>query len=115
LRSGFGVDRDMSSAKRPSWIPVIAGGLACILSLTIYFVEPLQNSILIYFAYLLTPFTPILMMAISQTKHTAASADIYYDLATGGKILKISRMLSIAGFLIAIPVIWVISGNFSEI
>ncbi len=55
------------------------------------------------------------MMAISQTKHTAASADIYYDLATGGKILKISRILSITGFLIAIPVIYVIAGNFSEI
>jgi len=55
------------------------------------------------------------MMAISQTKHTAASADIYYDLATGAKSLKISRILSIVGFLIAIPVIWVISGNFSEI
>ena len=55
------------------------------------------------------------MMAISQTKHTAASSDIYYDLATGGKILKISRILSIAGFLIAIPVIYVIAGNFSEI
>ena len=115
MSRGFGVDRDMSSGKRPSWIPVIAGGVACIISLAIYFVGPLQNSILIYFAYLLTPFTPILMMAISQTKHTAASADIYYDLSTGGKILKISRILSIVGFLIAIPVIYVISGNFSEI
>ena len=114
MSRGFGVDRDMPSAKRPSWIPVIASGVACILSLTIYFVGPLQNSILVYLGYLLTPFTPILMMAISQTKHTAASADIYYDLATGGKILKISRILSIAGFLIAIPVIWVISGNFSQ-
>lgn len=105
----------MPSAKRPSWIPVIAGGVACIFSLTIYFVVPLQNSILIYLAYLLTPFTPILMMAISQTRHTAASSDIYYDLARGGKILKISRILSITGFLIAIPVIYVIAGNFSEI
>ena len=105
----------MSSAKRPSWIPVIAGGLACVLSLTIYFVGPLQNSILIYLGYLLTPFTPILMMAIAQTRHTAASSDIYYDLATGGKILKISRILSIVGFLLAIPIIYVISGNLSEI
>ena len=105
----------MPSAKRPSWIPVIAGAAACILSLIIYFVGPLQNSVLIYLGYLLTPFTPILMMAISQTKHTAASSDIYYDLTTGGKILKVSRILSIVGFLIAIPIIYVISGNFSEI
>ena len=105
----------MASAKRPSWIPVIAAAVACLLSLTIYFVEPLQKSILIYLGYLLTPFMPILMMAISQTKHTAASSDIYYDLATGGKILKISRVLSVAGFLIAIPIIYVISGNLSEI
>ncbi len=105
----------MQSATRPSWIPVIAGATACVASLVIYFVSSLQHSALIYFAYLLTPFTPILMMAISQTKHTAASSNIYYDLATGAKILKISRAIDVIGFLIAIPVIVVIAKNFSEI
>ncbi len=105
----------MQSATRPSWIPVIAGAAACVASLVIYFVSSLQHSALIYFAYLLTPFTPILMMAISQTKHTAASSNIYYDLATGAKILKISRAIAVIGFLIAIPVIVVIAKNFSEI
>jgi hypothetical protein len=55
------------------------------------------------------------MMAISQTKHTAASSNIYYDLATGAKILKITRAIAVIGFLIAIPVIVVIAKNFSEI
>jgi hypothetical protein len=55
------------------------------------------------------------MMAIAQTKHTSASSDIYYDLATGAKILKVSRALAVVGFLIAIPVIVVIAKNFSEI
>ena len=105
----------MQSEARPSWIPIIVGAIACLLSLTIYFVPSLQASALIYFAYLLTPFTPILMMAIAQTKNTTASSNIYYDMATGAKILKLSRIFSIVGFIIAIPVIVVIARNFSEI
>lgn len=105
----------MQSAVRPSWLPAIVGASSCVLSLLIYFVPSLQTSGLIYFAYLLTPFTPILMMAIVQTKNTTASSNIYYDLATGAKLLKLSRILSVLGFLIAIPVIVVIARNFSEI
>ena len=105
----------MQTAARPSWIPIIVGAIACVSSLTIYFVPSLQASALIYFAYLLTPFTPILMMAIAQTKNTTASSNMYYDMATGAKILKLSRLFSILGFLIAIPVIVVIAKNFSEI
>lgn len=105
----------MESAKRPTWIPVIAGAASCSMSLIIYFVSALQNSALIYFAYLLTPFTPILMMAIAQTRHTTSSSNIYYDLAGGAKILKISRAFAIIGFVIAIPIIVVIAKNFSEI
>jgi hypothetical protein len=55
------------------------------------------------------------MMAISQTRHISASSNIYYDLAGGTKILKISRVLAIIGFVIAVPVIVVIAKNFSEI
>jgi len=55
------------------------------------------------------------MMAKAQTKNTTASSNIYYDMATGAKILKLSRIFSIVGFLIAIPVIVVIAKNFSEI
>jgi len=105
----------MQTPERPSWIPVNIGVVACLLSLIIYFVPSLQSTALIYFAYLLTPFTPILMMAIAQSKNTTASSNIYYDLATGAKILKLSRILSVLGFLIAIPVIIVIARNFSEI
>jgi hypothetical protein len=105
----------MQSATRPSWIPVIAGIAASVLSLVIYFVSSLQHSPLIFLAYVFTPFTPIVMMAIAQTKHAAASSNMYYDLAAGNKIMKITRALSVIGFLIAIPVIVVIATNFSEI
>lgn len=105
----------MQSATRPSWFPVIVGASSCLLSLIIYFVASLQSSPIIYFAYLLTPFIPILMMAVAQTRHTTSSSNIYYDLGSGTKILKVSRTIAISGFLIAIPVIVVIAKNFSEI
>ena len=105
----------MQSAKNPSWIPAITGATSCAVSLVIYFVSSLQLSPLIYFAYLLTPFTPILMMAVAQTRHTSASSDIYYDLSTGSKILKVSRAIAVLGFLIAVPVIVVIATNLAEV
>jgi hypothetical protein len=55
------------------------------------------------------------MMAIAQAKHAASSSNMYYDLASGNKIAKITRALSVIGFLVAIPVIAVIATNFSEI
>lgn len=105
----------MQSAKRPSWIPVIAGVVAILLSVTIYLVPTIKNSGLIYLAYIFTPFTPILMMAIAQTKHAASCSNMYYDLASGNKITKLTRALSVVGFLVAIPIIIVIAKNFSEI
>lgn len=105
----------MSTVSRPSKFPLFVALVACIFAGTIYLIPALKLSPLIYFAYLLTPFIPIGMMAIIQTKDAALRSNIQYDMAAGQKYLKVARLLAIIGFVIAIPVIYVISGNFSEI
>lgn len=105
----------MNAVSRPNKFPILIALLSCLLAGVIYLVETLQLSPLIYLAYLLTPFIPIGMMAIIQTKDAASRSNIQYDMAAGQKYLKIARVLAIVGFIIAVPVIWVISGIFSEI
>jgi hypothetical protein len=105
----------MNTVSRPPKFPLFVALVACIFAGTIYFIPALKLSPLIYFAYLLTPFIPIGMMAIIQTKDAASRSNIQYDMAAGQKYLKVARLLAIIGFVIAIPVIYVISGNFSEI
>lgn len=105
----------MNSVSRPPKFPLLLALLACLFAALIYFVSALKLSPLIYFAYFLTPFIPIGMMAIIQTKDAASRSNIRYDMAAGQKYLKVARVLAILGFIIAIPVIYVISGNFSEI
>ena len=105
----------MNAVSRPPKFPLLVAVVACLLAGIIYLVETLQLSPLIYLAYFLTPFIPIGMMAIIQTKDAASRSNIQYDMAAGQKYLKIARLLAIVGFIIAIPVIWEISGIFSEI
>ena len=105
----------MNTVSRPPKFPLFVALVACIFAGTIYLIPALKLSPLIYFGYLLTPFIPIGMMAIIQTKDASSRSNIQYDMAAGQKYLKVARLLAIIGFVIAIPVIYVISGNFSEI
>ena len=105
----------MNAVSRPPKFPLLVAVVACLLAGVIYLVKTLQLSPLIYLAYFLTPFIPIGMMAIIQTKDAASRSNIQYDMAAGQKYLKIARLLAIVGFILAIPVIWEISKKFSEI
>lgn len=104
-----------SPSKRPSWLPVLIAGVAIILSLTIFGVRELRYSQAIYLAYFLTPFTPILSLAIARTRDTKAKSDIFYDLAKGKKIVSVSVALSVIGFIVALPVMYHIASSLSEI
>jgi len=105
----------MNVVSRPPKFPLLVAVLACLIAGIIYIAVTLRESPLIYLAYLLTPFIPIGMMAIIQTRDAASRSNIQYDMAAGQKYLRLARALAIIGFIIAIPVIWQISANFSEI
>jgi hypothetical protein len=102
-------------SKKPSWLPVVIASLAIISSLIIFDIEKLRYSPAIYIAYFLTPFTPILSLAITRTRDTKARSDIFYDLAKGQKIVSLSVALSIIGFIVALPVMYHIAKVRSQI
>jgi len=102
-------------SKKPSWIPVVIASLAIVSSLIIFAIEVFRYSPAIYVAYFLTPFTPILSLAITRTRDTKARSDIFYDLAKGKKIVSLSVALSIIGFIVALPVMYHIAKELSQI
>jgi len=104
-----------TSSKKPSWIPPIVALVSIILSLAIFFINSLRFSPAIYFAYILTPFIPILALALARTSDTKARSDIFYDLAKGKQVVTTSVILSIASFLVALPVMYQIANELSQI
>ena len=106
----------MSTAvKKPSWIPVLISALSIVLSMTIYFISPLRFSLAVYLAYFLTPFVPILSLAIARSGDTKARSNVFYDLALGKKIVSTALVLAIVGFVVAVPIIFHIASELSQI
>jgi len=101
--------------KKPSWIPPLIGFIAILLSSITYAIPDLRYSSAIYFAYILTPFIPILALAFARSSDTKARSNIFYDLAKGKKIVSTSVVLSIIGFLVALPVMYQIARVLSQI
>lgn len=104
-----------TQVKRPSWAPPIVSLFAIILSLTIYLVRELRFSPVIYLAYILTPFLPILALAFARSQDTKARSNVFYDLAKGKKIVSTTLYASVVGFVIAIPVMYHIASELSQI
>lgn len=101
--------------KKPSWLPVVISVVAITISIIIFAINNLRFSPAIYIAYLLTPFTPILALAVSRSKDTKARSNIFYDLAKGKKIVSITVALSLVGFVVALPVMYHIAKELSQI
>jgi len=93
----------------------VIASLAIVSSLIIFAIEVFRYSPAIRVAYFLTPFTPILSLAITRTRDTKARSDIFYDLAKGKKIVSLSVALSIIGFIVALPVMYHIAKDLSQI
>ncbi len=101
--------------KKPSWVPVAVALVAILLSLIIYLLDSLKYSPAIYLAYVFTPFVPILSLALARTSDTKARSNVFYDLAKGKKIVSITLTLAILGFAVALPVMFHIATNLSQV
>jgi hypothetical protein len=101
--------------KKPSWMPPAVALGAIVLSLLIYMITSLRFSPGIYLAYLLTPFVPILALAIARTSDTKARSNVFYDLAKGKKIVTVTLVLAISGFAVALPVMLHIATELSQV
>jgi hypothetical protein len=100
--------------KKPSWIPPVVALAAILISLLILLIRGLQNSPVIYIAYLLTPFIPILALALARASDTKARSNVFYDLAKGKKIVTVSLVFAVIGFVVALPVMLQIATRLSK-
>jgi hypothetical protein len=54
------------------------------------------------------------MLAWSRSIDNAARSNIFYDIAKSQKIVKITSLLSLASFVVAITVVWEIASRWSQ-
>lgn len=52
--------------------------------------------------YVLSPFIPILCLALLRNKDNNLRSDIYYDIGKGNFLVKIASLLSFVGFIIGL-------------
>lgn len=104
-----------STARKPSWVPPIIALLSIVLSVCIFAISALRFSPAIYFGYFLTPFMPIICLALARSQVTKSRSNVFYDLATGRKILQVSIVLALLGFIAAFPIMYQIAREFAQI
>ena len=105
-----------TSPAKPSFIPVAISAVACVLSLVIVLLHSLRTgSVVIYAAYLFTPFAPIGALALARSTDIKGRSNNRFDIAKSDKVLKICGIFAVLGFLIAIPVMVEIANRFSQV
>ena len=106
---------DKALPSKPSFIPVFLGISTCVLSVIIVTIASLRSgSVLIYIAYLCTPFAPIAGLALARATDIKGRSNNRFDIAKSDKVLKFCSVLAVSGFLIAIPVMIEIANRFSQ-
>lgn len=103
------------AVKKPSWLPVIIASLALAGSLTISLIASTRTSgPWIYFAYIFTPLIPIAMLAWARSKDSASRSNIFYDISKSQRIVKVTSLLSLFAFVVALAVVWEIASRWSQ-
>ena len=99
---------------KPSFAPVIFASIACLFSVIVIFLF-LKVGPFVYIAYLCTPFAPIGALALARATDIKGRTNNKFDIAKSSKVMKTCGVLAIAGFFIAIPVMYQIAMRFSQI
>ena len=101
---------------KPSFIPVAISAVACVLSLVVVLLHSLRTgSVIIYAAYLFTPFAPIGALAMARSTDIKGRSNNRFDIAKSDKVLKVCGIFAVLGFVIAIPVMVEIANRFSQV
>ena len=103
-----------STPRKPTFIPLLIGIIACLLSLIVLILFK-QGNPFIYFAYVCTPFVPIGGLALARAIDIKGRSSIHFDIAKSEKIVKSCGILAIVGFVIAFAVMYEIAMRFSSI
>lgn len=102
-----------TAVKKPSWVPILISSAAIFGSLGIVLLPSAKSSILIYLAYLFTPLTPILMLMWARVKDNVGRSSIFFDIGKSQTVVKVSSLLALLGFVVAVFVVWEIANRLA--
>ena len=91
---------------RVSWLPVIVGSAALVVSVALL---PLSADLTSLVGYLLTPFVVVFSLAKARSTYVRRLDDQWFDRGLAKRRLLILQMLTAAAFVVALPHIWQLS------
>jgi hypothetical protein len=101
--------------ERPPFWPLIAQIITIIASLALFFLTPVDK----YLAggllgYLLTPFINVALLAVLRANDLKKRSLSWYDRELGKQYLRLSSLLTLTGFGVAILIIWRVAVEIAQ-
>jgi amino acid transporter len=101
--------------ERPPFWPLICQAVVLLASLVLFFVTPVDKYLAFgLVGYLLTPFLNVLLLAVLRAIDLKKRSLPWYDRELGRTYMKISSLLTLTGFALAIFVIWRIAIEIAQ-
>ena len=93
--------------ERPPFWPLIAQIITIIASLALFFLTPVDKYLVGgLLGYLLTPFINVALLAVLRATDLKKRSLSWYDRELGKQYLRLSSLLTLTGFGVAILIIW---------
>jgi hypothetical protein len=101
--------------KPPFW-PLVVQILAIFGSLILFVVSPREQYLFLsLIGYLFTPFITFSSLALQRAKDLNARSNSFYDQALGKKYIRIAGILSLTSFIVAIPIVYRLATEISQL
>jgi hypothetical protein len=115
--TGFNSSTALGNLKPPpkvTYLPILVGLMGCLCSsLILIFFR--SGNLLIYVAYVCTPFIPIIGLVIARSIDIRGRTNIRFDIAKSNKILRFASSFAILGFILSIGVVYQIALRHAQI
>lgn len=109
-----GPSYDHEVEKPPFW-PLIAQAVVILFSLVLFFITPVEKYLAFgLIGYVLTPFINVVLLATLRATDLKKRSFPWYDRELGKQYLRVSSLLTLTGFGVAILVIWRIAIEIAQ-
>jgi hypothetical protein len=101
--------------ERPPFWPLICQAAVLLVSLVLFFITPVDKYLVLgLLGYVLTPFLNVLLLAVLRAIDLKKRSLPWYDRELGKVYMRISSLLTLTGFVLAIFVIWRIAIEIAQ-